>query len=250
MDVVIVEDERPSADRLRRMISKCEGNIEVAAIIDSVKSGSDWFKENSPPDLMFLDIQLSDGTAFDLLNEISAKPPIIFTTAYDQYAIKAFKFNSVDYLLKPLNQQELEKALEKFYSMESIEPAEISDFGSIDRIITGDFKRRFLVKIGEQYQKVEVDQIAYFQYDCGLTYIFCPDGKKYPIDHTLDSLENMLHPLEFFRINRKSLVSIKAIDQIHSYFNSRLLLKLNPRTDEDPIVSRDRVGGFKRWMDL
>ncbi len=251
MDVVIVEDERLSAEKLVRMINKFDPSIEVIATIDSVKKGVEWFKENSPPDLVLLDIQLSDGTGFDLLKEMDCSPPIIFTTAYDQYAIKAFKFNSVDYLLKPLDQSELEHALEKYKSLDKTERnAQNHSFGQVDQIINGEFKKRFLVKIGEQFQKVEVPQIAFFKYDDGLTYIYNLEGQKWPIDLSLDYLENMLHPLEFFRINRKMFISLNSIHQIHTYFNSRLLLKLKPEVDEEVIVSRDRVSDFKRWMDV
>lgn len=251
MDVVIVEDERLSADKLVRMIAKFDPTIEVIATLDSVKKGIEWFKENSPPDLILLDIQLSDGTCFDLLREVDCCPPIIFTTAYDQYAIKAFKFNSVDYLLKPLNQKELETALIKWMDHDNTNRSEWHDsFGQVDQLINGDFKKRFLIKIGEQFQKIEVTDIAFFKYEESLTYIYNLEGKKWPIDQSLDNLENMLHPLEFFRVNRKMFVSLSAINQIHTYFNSRLLLKLKPEMDEEVIVSRDRVGDFKRWMDV
>ena len=251
MDVVIVEDERLSADKLTRMIAKFDPAIKVLATLDSVKSGTEWFRENSPPDLLFLDIQLSDGTGFDLLKEIECSPPTVFTTAYDQFAIKAFKFNSVDYLLKPLDQKELENALEKFLQSDSEHKSTpSSDFGRIDHIINGEFKKRFLVKIGEQYQSVDVTEIAYFKYDQGLTYIYTVDSKRWPVDQSLDNLENVLHPLEFFRVNRQMLVCLQAIHQIHTYFNSRLLLKVRPELDEDIIVSRDRVNEFKRWMDV
>lgn len=251
MDVVIVEDERLSADKLIRMLHKADPSINLLASIDSVKNGLQWFRENSPPDLLFLDIQLNDGTGFDLLKEIQHSPPVIFTTAYDQYAIRAFKFNSVDYLLKPLNQDELEQALEKYNQADHDNtPRNHTNFGKIDSIINGEFKKRFLIKVGEQYQSVDVAEIAYFMYDDGLTYVHTKDKRKLPIDHSLENLENMLHPLEFFRINRKLLVSLGAINQIHTYFNSRLLLKLIPETVDDVVVSRDRVGDFKRWMDV
>lgn len=250
MDVVIIEDERRSADKLGRMIAKHDASIEVIASIDSVKNAVEWFRENSPPDLVFLDIQLSDGTAFDLLSELENSPPIIFTTAYDQYAVKAFKYNSIDYLLKPLDQEELVNAIEKYRKSDLENTATNNSYSKIDKIINGEFKKRFLIKIGDQYKSVEVDSIAYFQYEDGLTYLHDREGKKWPMDQSLDHLEEVLHPLEFFRVNRKFLISLKAIDQIHSYFNSRLMLKLLPSSDEDIIVSRDRVSDFKRWMDV
>ena len=252
MNVVIIEDERRSADGLIRMIQQYDQDIEVTAILGSVAQSKDWFRENSPPDLLLLDIQLSDGTAFDLLKSVDISTPVIFTTAYDQYAIKAFKYNSIDYLLKPLDQEELNKALDKFRKS-SHEPQPIEESSSIqelEQLLNGEFKKRFLVKLGEQYRSIEVSEIAYFRYENGLTYIHTLDGQKYPDDHSLDNLDKMLHPLEFFRINRKMLIALKSIKQIHTYFNSRLLLKLTPDTPEETIVSRDRVNDFKRWMDV
>jgi len=250
MDVVIIEDERLSADKLIRMIATYDPDIQIIGNIDSVKRGIEWFKENSPPDLVFLDIQLSDGTGFDLLRQISHSPPVIYTTAYDQYAIKAFKYNSIDYLLKPLNQKELETAIEKFRKIDTSERRTENDLNTVDKLINGDFKKRFLVRVGEQFQSVDIHQVAYFRYDDGLAYIHCLDGRKLPIDQSLDNLENMLHPLEFFRINRKMIIGLTSIHQIHTYFNSRLLLKLKPDSTEEVIVSRDRVSDFKRWMDV
>ena len=234
------------------MLLKYENDITVKAALDSVKSGIKWFKENPPPDLVFLDIQLSDGTAFDLLRELNQSPPIIFTTAYDQYAVKAFKFNSVDYLLKPLNQDELNRALDKFIRSVSEDKVQSAGqvYNKIDNFLNGDFKKRFLVKVGKQFRSIEVSNVAYFIYDDGFTYICDKAGKRLPIDHSLDNLENMLHPLEFFRVNRKLLVALSSINQIHTYFNGRLLLKLNPAMIEEVVVSRDRVSDFKRWMDV
>lgn len=254
MQALIIEDERLSANRLKVLIQKIDPDIEVLATLDSVNSSRLWFKDNSPPDILFLDIQLNDGLGFDVLAELENEVPVIFTTAYDNYAIKAFKFNSIDYLLKPIDEADLQHSIEKLKGqLKQSEPAEArvgQDFGQLKKIITGDFKKRFLVKLGDQYRSVNVEDVAYFYYQDGMTYLLANDGKKYPVDYTMDQIEGLLHPLEFFRINRKLVVSLTCIKEIHSYFNSRLLLRLFPAIEDGVIVSRDRVADFKRWMDI
>ncbi len=251
MHALIVEDERLSADRLRSQIQRLAPEMEIVGILDSVETATSWFRDNSPPDVMFLDIQLNDGTGFDLLSQVSPAFPVIFTTAYDQYAIKAFKFNGIDYLLKPVSDDELQSSLRKLQQNGHAEShGREAHYGHLEKIISGDFKKRFLIKLGEQFQSVSVSEIAFFQYDDGMCYALTLTGKRFPLDHSLEQLEGMLNPLEFFRINRQYLVTIKGISEIHSYFNSRLLLKLNPETPTEVIVSRDRVADFKRWMDL
>ncbi len=251
MQALIVEDERLSADRLKMQLQKLAPFLDLVGILDSVETAIDWFRDNSPPDVMFLDIQLNDGTGFDLLGKINATFPVVFTTAYDQYAIKAFKFNGIDYLLKPISDDELTAAISKLKSFSGTEevPNEVH-FGQLQKIISGDFKRRFLIKIGEQFQSVGIAEIAYFHYTDGMCYAASYEERNYPIDYTMDQLEGLLNPMEFFRINRQILTSLTGIAEIHSYFNSRLLLKLNPDHKAEVIVSRDRVADFKRWMDL
>ncbi len=250
MQALIVEDERLSAERLKTLINKVDPEMEIAGILNSVSSSKEWLRDNSPPDVMFLDIQLNDGTGFDLLSEIEESCPVIFTTAYDNYAIKAFKFNSVDYLLKPIDETELASSIKKLKQQASVPAPPEQDYGKLQKIITGDFKQRFLVKLGDQYQSVVIPEISYFLYQDAMCYVVVKEGRKYPIDYTMDQLEGLLNPLEFFRINRQMLLCLSAIKEIHSYFNSRLLLRLAPDHEEDVIVSRDRVGDFKRWMDL
>lgn len=255
MHALIIEDERLSADRLKVLINKIDPDIQILDVLDSVSSARNWFRDNSPPDILFLDIQLNDGLGFDVLTEMKIEVPVIFTTAYDNYAIKAFKFNSIDYLLKPIDESDLQHSIEKLRAQDR--PAETAntnsvgqDFGQLKKILTGDFKKRFLVKLGDQYRSVNIAEVGYFHYHDGMTYLVANDGKKYPVDYTMDHIESLLHPLEFFRINRKLILSLSSIKEIHSYFNSRLLLKLSPDLSDEIIVSRDRVGDFKRWMDL
>ena len=250
MNVVIVEDERLTAERLSALLRKCGADIEVLAVLNSVDHAMMWFKDNSIPDLLFLDIQLNDGTAFDLLKELEHTPPIIFTTAYDEHTLKAFKYNSIDYLLKPVNFEELNKSIEKFKSLDRAHiPGELVDYQKVDRTVNKEFKQRFLVKLGDQFQNILTSDIAFFNHENGMSYLCSFDGKYLPIDYSLDQLDNILNPLDFFRINRQYLLNINAIDEIHTYLNSRLLVRTLPRIEEDVIISRDRVADFKRWMD-
>ncbi len=254
MHALIIEDERLSADRLKVLINKIDPEIVILDVLDSVSSARNWFRDNSPPDILFLDIQLNDGLGFDVLTELKIEIPVIFTTAYDNYAIKAFKFNSIDYLLKPIDESDLQHSIEKLRAQprpaEPLSAGVGQDFGQLKKILTGDFKKRFLVKLGDQYRSVNIENAGYFYYQDGMTYLIANDGKKYPLDYTMDHVESLLHPLEFFRVNRKLILSIPCIKEIHSYFNSRLLLRLSPELADEVIVSRDRVADFKRWMDL
>lgn len=249
-EVVIVEDERLTAERLRSLVLSCDENINVTTVLPSVNQAREWFRGNSLPDLLFLDIQLSDGTCFDVLKNLDPSPPVIFTTAYHEYAMKAFKFNSIDYLLKPIDKEELKKAILKFKSLNAEQLMLRSmDYDKMNNIITHNYKKRFLIKLGDQYQNVDVQDIGFFHYEETTTYLVTLGEKKLPVDYSLDQLEELLNPMDFFRVNRQYLVQINAIRQINAYFNSRLILALSPKTSQEVIVSRDRVSDFKRWMD-
>ncbi len=248
IQALIVEDERLSADRLKNMINEVAPELQIAAILDSVESSLEWFRDNSPPDLIFLDIQLNDGTGLDLLRESKTRCPVIFTTAYDDYAIKAFQYNSLDYLLKPVEEEDLKRAIAKFKEFSNEHPR--VDIPQVERIIARDFKKRFLVKLGDQYKPIDVTSIAYFTYENGLTYLITHDGERWPVDQSLEQVQEVLNPLDFYRVNRQTLISLKSIAEIHTYFNSRLLLKLLPDCPQEVIVARERVSHFKKWMDL
>ncbi|MEM8893824.1 MAG: LytTR family DNA-binding domain-containing protein [Bacteroidota bacterium] len=253
MHVVIVEDELRSAERLRSMLIKIDPEIVIEAILDSVATATEWFRDNSPPDLAFFDIQLGDGLSFEILQHTKASFPIIFTTAFDEYAIKAFKYQSVDYLLKPIEHEELGQALKKLKSAQpltSVIPESGKKLSTTERLLNGDFKKRFLIKIGNQYRPVMISDVAYFYSRDNQTYLMTLSGKSYPIDQSLELVDNSVNPLDFFRVSRKILVSLAAIKEVHTYFNSRLLIKLEPAIDAECIVSRERVGEFKSWMDL
>lgn len=248
MKAVIIEDEQLSAERLQHLVKKVAPEIVIVSILNSVSRAQDWFRDHSPPDLIFLDIQLGDGTGFDILQSISGAPLIIFTTAYDEYAIKAFKFNSIDYLLKPVEREALSSALQKLNHTPERPQLTAPIIQATEKIIKNDYKKRFLIKIGEQFQNIDSQNISYFHYEDGACTLSTHE-KNLPVDYSLDQLEEILNPIDFFRINRQFIVSSKSISEIHTYFNSRLLLKLSPDFTDDVIVSRDRVNGFKRWLD-
>lgn len=253
MKVLIVEDEMPAAKRLTQMIHKIRPQAEIVEIIDSVDTARDFFKKKRSVDLAFFDIQLADGLSFDIFDQLEIRVPVIFTTAYDQYMLKAFKVNSIDYLLKPIDDEELYSALEKYDRFFAKSSFPTFDKEVIRELIKGveqpPFRKRFLVKAGQQLTYLNSADIRYFFSDEGLVYAKTVEGKKHMIDYTLDQLDNMLDPVHYFRINRKIILHIEAIHKIYAYFNSRLKLELVPATDLEVIVSRDRVSNFKKWLD-
>lgn len=251
MKAVIVEDEEFASKRLAQLVGELAPDIEIVAKLNSVESGSKWFQTNDLPDLVFLDIQLNDGYGFDILDDIADHPPVIFTTAYNEYAIRGFKYNGVDYLLKPIVKTDLKAALEKFKkNVTRNGHAPTDNLAHLKQLFHKEYKHRFMVKVGNQFRSFNVEDIAYFKSHEGLICLLTHSGQSYPIEYTIDQLENILNPIHFFRINRKFMVSVKAVIEIHSYFNSRLLLKLLPKEEEQVIVSRERTTNFKKWLDM
>ena len=251
MKVLIIEDEIPAAKRLSNLVHQFKPEAQILEVIDSVDGAVKWLNTFEKPDLLFMDIQLSDGLSFDIFNHTEIQSPIIFTTAYDQYTLKAFKVNSVDYLLKPIDPDELEKAFLKFDKI--YRQPQAYDRSAIENLLKvmtqKEYKSRFVVKVGQQLTYISVEDISYFYSDDGLLCAKTNNGKRHILDYTLDQLEQVLDPSEFFRINRKIITRINAINKIHTYFNSRLKLELNPKTELEVIVSRDRVNDFKKWLD-
>ena len=249
MKIVIVEDEKPAARRLQRMLNKI--GLEVNVMLHSVNEGIAWFKENTAPDLVFLDIQLSDGISFEIFEEVTINSAIIFTTAYDEYALKAFKLNSVDYLLKPIDEEELTNAVTKFRE-NYLQNSPKIDFHAFKKILeTGtkfDYKARFTIQVGQHLKIINIEDICCFYSENKTSYLTTNTGRNYPVDYSLENLENELDPEKFFRINRKSIVNIDCIQDIISYTNSRLELKLNAFKEFQLIVSRERVRDFKNWI--
>ena len=251
MKVIIIEDEKPSARRLQRMLKALD--IQADTLLHSVKESINWFENNNHPDLIFLDIQLSDGLSFEIFDAVEITSPIIFTTAYDEYALQAFKLNSIDYLLKPIDGEELKLAVNKYKSrIPKREPVTI-DFNDIKKMLSNpierDYKKRFSIKVGQHLKLINIDEIECFFSENKGTYLHTSEGRNYLLDTTLEHLETELDPDEFFRINRKFFVNIHAIKDMISYTNSRLQIKLNSYNEHDVIVARERVKDFKEWLE-
>lgn len=249
MKVVIIEDEKPAARRLSRMLN--EIGIEPLTMLHSVEEAVNWFYNNEHPDLLFLDIQLSDGLSFEIFEEIEVKSAIIFTTAYDEYALKAFKLNSVDYLLKPIDIDELENAINKYKKIHLASTNLAFNFEQIKNLISPlekNYKKRFTVKIGQHLKLISTASIECFYSENKATYFCTTTNRNYMIDDTLEELESKLSPEIFFRVSRKYVVNINAIKDIISYTNSRLKIVLNNFNTNEIIVSRERVKDFKNWI--
>uniref|UniRef100_UPI004047FD25 LytR/AlgR family response regulator transcription factor n=1 Tax=Roseivirga sp. TaxID=1964215 RepID=UPI004047FD25 len=253
MKVLIVEDESMAAKRLTHLLLEIDPEIEILARLDSVKRAVTWFRENERPDLLFFDIQLADGLSFEILDQVKVNSPIIFTTAFDEYAIKAFKVNSIDYLLKPIDPSELKNALAKFNErFQSNAPFATIDLGVLQQtmqMLTKQHKERFVVKIGEHIKTIAVADAAYFFSQEKATFLQTFQSNRYIIDYTMEQVEQLVDPKKFFRINRKYLVSLAAVKDIISYTNSRLRLVLVQTDETDAIVSRDKVQDFRKWLD-
>lgn len=251
MDVLIIEDEQQAAQRLETLVRALIPNVNILAKLDTVKRSIEWFNTNPHPDLVFMDIQLADGISFGIFDQCEVRSPIIFTTAYDEYALKAFKVNSVDYILKPVDKSELELAIKKFNSLTKTENGHsklLSNIGEAIKLLTKKFKSRFVVKVGEHLRTIEVSDIQYFFSQDKTTFCVTREGRSLILDFTLEQLEEMVDPERFYRINRKYLVASDAIQDIIHYTNSRLRLVLKGSQDNDIIVARERVQDFKSWL--
>jgi len=255
MKVLIVEDESMAAKRLVALLEKINPGIEILAKLDSVKRTVSWINDNPSPDLLFFDIQLADGLSFEILEQVEVKAPIIFTTAFDEYAVQAFKVNSIDYLLKPIDPKDLEQALEKYesrYKTNSSQSAAGVDMMMIQQamqMLTKQYKERFVVKIGEHIHTIPTVNTAYFFSQEKATFLQTKEKNRYIIDYTVEQVEQLVDPNKFFRINRKYLVSLEAVKDIITYSNSRLRLILIHSDETDAVVSREKVQDFKKWLD-
>ncbi|HMU10149.1 MAG TPA: LytTR family DNA-binding domain-containing protein [Ferruginibacter sp.] len=249
--ILIIEDEEPAANRLQKMIKEIEPDAGLLGSIPSVSSAIKWFEENPLPDLIFSDIQLADGTSFDIFREVKIECPIIFVTAFDQYAIEAFKVNSVDYLLKPLKKDELLAAINKY---KTTRPAPAAPF-DISKLLQAyspqgqQYKTRFIIRYGEHIKTIHTDEIAYFYTEDKVNFLTTFEGRRYAIDFNLDNLETHLDPKIFFRINRQFIVSINSIAEMFAYTKGRVLIKLKPAAKQETIVSTERSADFKLWLD-
>lgn len=251
MKTIIIEDEDFAARRLENMISECDSSIQIVAKLQSVKESIAWLKANPHPDLIFLDIQLDDDLSFAIFDQVSVQSQIIFTTAFDEYAIKAFKLKSIDYLLKPIIREELCSAIKKYREM--VAPfKQAVDFTSLFNLIsqkTISYKERFSVTVGQKIKTFTIPEIAYFYSTEGISFMVLKNKSEYPVDDSLEELTQELDPKYFFRINRKYLVKIDAIANVHIYPKSHLKLELAPLPAEEVFVSIDKVTAFKKWLD-
>lgn len=246
MKILLIEDELPAARQLSKLLNNARPNFHILDALDSVESAVRWLNNFPAPDLIFMDIQIADGLSFDIFRQTEVKSPVVFTTAFDHYAVQAFKVNAIDYLLKPVDPEDLGRALERF---EGQRMAPSFDYAAIARFFQNDtYKDRFLVKSGQHFTFVQVADIAFLRSSDGLTQAYCRNGKKYFIDHTLEELERLLDPRAFFRVSRSMTLQINAIQKIHPYLNGRLKLDIEPVAPEDVVVSRERVGEFKAWL--
>ncbi|MFZ4613483.1 MAG: LytR/AlgR family response regulator transcription factor [Bacteroidia bacterium] len=251
MKVLIVEDEPLSAEHLIRTLNKVDKNIQVIKTLDSISNTVKFLSQEFELDLIFLDIHIADGNSFEIFSKINIDVPIIFTTAFNEYAIKAFKLNSIDYLLKPIGFDDLNNAIAKYYKLKSSNQKTFQKekIENAISILTKNYKSRFLVKLGETISSIKIEDISFFIAEDGITLLVNNEGKRYPVDYSMDALEALISPDSFFRINRKVLVNINKIQQVHTYFNSRLKLAIKNLHEEESIVSRERVNDFKLWLD-
>lgn len=247
MRTIIIEDEKPAAEKLHQALLKCAPGIQVLAILASVKGAVEWLNQHSSPELIFMDIELTDGLSFKIFEQTNVNCPIIFTTAYDEYWQEAFEHNSLDYLLKPVKQEKLEASLKKY---EKLKQHFAFNYKQLThRQQTGEHKKRFLVKRGTDYISIKAADVAYFYAAQKLVCLVDSNAQKFILDQSLADLEKQLDPAQFYRVNRKYLVNLNAIKKIKSYPKSKLLLEIQPPPSEEVIVSQESSGEFKKWME-
>ena len=247
MNILIIEDELPAVKRLIKLLNELEPDCCILETIDEVSIAVKWLNTNPQPDLIFMDIQLADGYSFEIFEQVTIEAPVIFVTAFDQYAINAFRVNGLDYILKPIQKELLQEGLERF---KSLNKSTQIDIGVLSTFLSRkkDYKERFLIKKGEELNFVRTKEIAYFLSESSYSFIVTKSGNRYILDQTMDQIEALLDPGLFFRINRKQIVGLDAIAKIAPYFNNRLTLVLNPEEKNETIVSRSRVKPFKEWL--
>ncbi len=257
MNILIVEDEDLAVKKLLKTLQLVDETANVCGVTDSIQSTVEWLQQNPEPDLVLMDIELADGQSFEIFNLVNLKAPVVFTTSYDEYALRAFKVNSIDYLLKPVQREELSAALEKFKKwQEKFSTGNGQSAFDMDNLVKElrqklqprEYRKRYLVKVGQKLVSVEIDDIAYFFSDGRLNFFKTRENKKYVVDYTMDELEGMLDPARYFRISRSVIVCINSVEKIDDYFGNRLILGLKPSLDKEATVSREKVADFKKWM--
>lgn len=250
MKVLIFEDEKPTAQRLIQLLNELDPEIEILDVLCSVEAGIEWYQKHAMPDLVFQDIQLNDGNCFEIFQTVKVTAPVIFTTAFSDYAIQSFQVNSIDYIVKPYDKNEIEKAIHKFKNFKESfllpEHQLLKEAVSKQQVTA---KKRFLVKVGDTYKTVNTNEIAYVLSDEGLCFIYLFSGKKHIVDYSIVELSKQMDSNEFFQINRQLILNIESISKITSWFNSRLKIEIEPPIEIEIVVSRERVKNFKAWLD-
>jgi DNA-binding LytR/AlgR family response regulator len=247
---LIIEDEENASKRLKKLIAEISAEIDIIDILDSVSSSKTWFAKNEAPDLLFLDIQLGDGLSFEIFDDFKTETYVIFTTAFDEYAIKAFELNSIDYLLKPIHKDKLKRSIEKFFALRSSTPkVDFKELLSVMENKTSAYKKRFVINAGSRLISVEVENVYCFYSSNKDSYLIVSDNKTYPVDFSLDKLESILDPDKFFRINRQTIVSYNSINRIHILSKSRIKLETKFTLEQELLVSSGKSSLFREWLD-
>jgi two-component system, LytTR family, response regulator LytT len=249
MKIVIIEDESAASSQLKFLLNQLRINYEVLAVIETVKEGIKWFTTNESPDLIFSDIQLADGISFEIYEQVSINVPIIFTTAFDEYAIRAFKLNSVDYILKPIDADSLSFSVEKFNNQQLVKQETLHELIKQQAFSQKNYRKSFLVRYRDKLLPIKANEFAYFFIDNGLVFGQLFDGRKLILDLKLEDLENQLDPQDFIRANRQYILSRESILEIQSYINSRILVKTNPTSPYEAVISKEKVTAFKKWFE-
>ncbi len=246
MTALIIEDEDAAARRLAKMIQEIDPSLKIVSQLDSIEASLNWFAQHPMPDLIFMDISLADGLSFEIFKYQEINKPVIFTTAFDQYTLQAFKVNAVDYLLKPIKKAELEQAINKFVKLHK--PSETNYKELAQTMQRDEYNSRFLIRFGQTIKVVEFRDVAYFYTEDKITFLITKEGKRYPIEPSLEKLDEMADPRSYFRINRQFIVGIESIKEMYAYSKSRVKLILDPPIDKETIVSTERSPVFKKWL--
>jgi two-component system LytT family response regulator len=251
MRTLLIEDEPAASKRLLKIIGEVAPQLEVAAVTDSIESSVAYLRENDMPELIISDVHLADGHCFEIFNEIHPSCPVIFTTAYDQYAIQAFRYNSIDYLLKPINKKEFRASIDKLENLRRDSLAHELNYARLAELLSekpGGFQKRIVIRYGEKIKAVDISSVAYFYTEEKVNFLVTFDNSRFPVDYSLDELDHILDPAVFFRINRQFIVNYDAIDNMVAYSKSRVKLDLKPESRIETVVSTERSPVFKKWL--
>lgn len=250
MKALLIEDEKFAVQQVMGLLKEAAPEMVIIDVLDSIGSTVEWFGDHDPPDLVFMDVHLADGSCFEIFSHIEITCPVVFITAYDQYALDAFRVNGLDYLLKPLKKKDLERSLERFYKIRS-QKSQTIDYESIARKIlqhSGRHQKRILIRYGQKISIFDISDIAYFYAESKGTFLCTFSKRRFPADQNLEQLVQILPPAEFYRVSRKVIVNIRAISSMTAYSRSRVKLNLDPPFDQNVIVSTERTPGFKSWL--